>query len=121
MTKARKSAAPKKSAVKVIDTNNEVDSLRDYVEEADLVGQIQNQRGWAIIERDINQYRDEISNKLAYLDPKSKEFNDARVLFIASDKLLNIFSDYAENRKRALELLEKIDNPKENIVLDVDN
>lgn len=117
MKKARKLAEPKTS----VETNNEVDSLREFASEAELVGQLQTQPGWAILERDLTQYKNEISSKLAYLNTKSKEYSEARLLFIASDKLFSLFNDYAENRKRALELLEKIDNTKENIVLDVDN
>jgi hypothetical protein len=121
MTKARKSVARKSLVVKPVETNNEVDSLREYASEAELVGQLQKQPGWEIIERDLTQYKNEISSKIAYLDPKSKEFSEARVLFISADKLFSLFNDYAENRKRALELLEKIDNTAENIILDVDN
>jgi hypothetical protein len=118
MKKVRKSAAPK---ISVKETGNELDSLREFVSEAEVVDLITKQPGWIILERDLNEYRDQISAKLAYLDPKSKEFTDARILFIASDKLFSLIEDYAENRKRALELLEKIDNTGEHIVLDVDN
>jgi len=104
-----------------IETNNEVDSLREYILEAEQVDLLKRNSGWLIIERDFNQYKDEISSKLAYLDPKSAEFREARILYISADKLLKMFDDYAENRKRALELLNRIDNPKENIILDVDN
>jgi len=113
-----------KSAVKqnpVSPTNNEADSLREYVLEAEQVELLKKYNGWAILERDLNQYRDEIGCKIAYLDPRSKVFTDARIQYIAADKLLKMMDDYAENRKRALELLDRIDNQKENIVLDVDN
>lgn len=118
MKKVRKSAAPK---ILVSETGNELDTLREYVAEAELVDQLTKQPGWAILEKDLYQYKEEIGLKLAYLDPKSKEFVESRILFLAADKLLNLFGDYAENRNRALELLKRIDNPKENIVLDVDN
>lgn len=101
--------------------NNEADSLREYALEAEQVDLLRKQPGWQILERDLDQYLNEIGEKLPYLDTKSKEFREARVLYIASDKLLKMILDYAENRKRALELLEKLDNTKENIVLDVDN
>uniref|UniRef100_A0A6M3LIA2 Uncharacterized protein n=1 Tax=viral metagenome TaxID=1070528 RepID=A0A6M3LIA2_9ZZZZ len=118
-----KSAVLKNLAVKPeqVETNNEVDSLRDYILEAEQVDLLKRQNGWNIIERDFKQYKDEISSKLAYLDPKSKEFSEARILYISADKLLKMFDDYAENRKRAIELLNRIDNPRENIILDVDN
>lgn len=118
MKKVQKSAAHK---TLVKETGNELDTLREYVAEAELVGQLTKQPGWAILEKDLYQYKEEIGSKLAYLDPKSKEFAESRILFLAADKLIMLFNDYAENRKRALELLEKIDNPRENIVLDVDN
>ena len=102
-------------------TNNEIDSLREYSLEADLVGQLQKHQGWGIIERDLNQYKNEISANIAYLNTKSKEFQEARILYIAADKLLSLFRDYDQNRKRALELLDRIDNTQENIILDVDN
>jgi len=123
-------AGRKKSAVKaerqfgeVIPekTDNEADSLREYSLEAEQVELLKNYNGWAILERDLKSYKDGISSKIAYLDPKSSEFAEARVLFIAADKVLKMVDDYANNRKRALELLERIDNTRENIILDVDN
>jgi len=102
-------------------TNNEVDSLREYALEAEQVELLKRQPGWLVIENDFIRYKDSIGSELAYLDPKSKEFSESRILYIAVDKLLSIFEDYATNKKRALELLERIDNTRENIVLDVDN
>ena len=107
--------------VKTEASQNDVESLRDYSLEAEQVDLLKRQNGWVIIERDLEQYRNEIGARIAYLDPKSKEYHDARILYIAADKIFSLFNDYAENRKRALELLEKIDNTRENIVLDVDN
>jgi len=43
------------------------------------------------------------------------------VLFIAVDKLFAIINDYQENRVKAIELLEKIQNPDLAITMDVDN
>lgn len=102
-------------------TNNELDSIREFSAEAELVGQLQKQPGWGIIERDLCSYKEEIGSRIAYLDPNSKEYKEARILFISADKALSLFRDYEENKKRAVELLEKIDNPQENIILDVDN
>lgn len=115
--------APKLVVPKISDkaTGNELDSLREYVEEAEAVDTLTRQVGWGIIERDLHAYKQEIGSKIAYLDPSSKEFNEARILYLAADKLLGLFNDYAENKKRALELLAKIDNQGEHIVLDVDN
>lgn len=102
-------------------TNNELDSLREFSSEAELVEQITRQPGWAIIERDLCAYKEQISKNIVYLDSGSKEYKEARILYIAADKVTSLFNDYAENKKRALELLNKIDNPQENITLDVDN
>ncbi len=114
-----KSAVKKNLVVK--STENEVDSLREFSLEAEQVELLTRQNGWAILERDVEQYKNEKYSKLAYLDPRSKEFTESRILYLAGVKLLELVNDYAENRKRALELLERIDNTKENIVLDVDN
>ena len=121
--KEEKLVARKKSVKKApeVKADNEVDSLREYILEAEQVDILRKNNGWAILERDFNQYKNGISEKLPYLDPKSKEFIESRILYIAADKLLKMVEDYAENRKRALELLNRIDNPEENIVLDVDN
>ena len=102
-------------------TNNELDSIREFASEADLVNQLQKHPGWGIIERDLCSYKEEIGSRIAYLDPDSKEFKESRILFVGADKALSLFRDYEENKKRALELLERIDNPQENIILDVDN
>ncbi len=117
MTRKAKSAEKKNSAVSL----NEVDSLREFTLEAEQVEILTKQDGWRILERDIEQYKNEKYLRLAYLDPRSKEFVEARTLYLAGAKLLELVNDYSENRKRALELLERINNTKENIVLDVDN
>jgi len=101
--------------------SGEMDGLRFYVAEAEKVELMSFTPGWVILERDLTTYKEQISEKLAYLDPDTKEYKDARILYIASDKILKIVNDYAENRRRALELLHKIDNTQDNIVLDVDN
>jgi len=119
----KKKSAIKKVKPEVIKTQpitNEVDSLREYAVEAEQVELLRQNSGWQILERDLNAYRDAIGGKLAYMSPLSKEFDDARILFIASDKILQMVSDYSENKKRAMELLDRIDSP-EKIVLDVDN
>jgi len=113
--------AKRKSAIKKEVATNEIDSLREYTLEAEQVELLRQHNGWLILERDLEQYKAEIGEKLPYLNPKSPEFQEARILFIASDKALKMVEDYIENRRRALELLNKIENPKENIVLDVDN
>jgi len=121
MKKVRKSAAPKTSVKQVENSNNEIDSIREFTAEAELVDLLIKQPGWAIIERDLCSYREGIGSKIAYLDPGSIEYKESRILFIGADKALSLFRDYEENKKRAVELLKKIENPQENIALDVDN
>jgi len=118
---AKRKSAVKKVVVKPQPTGNEVDSLREYAVEAEQVELLAQNAGWQILERDLNAYRDAIGSKLAYISPLSKEFEEARILFISSDKILQMVSDYSENKKRAMELLDRIDNPDKNIILDVDN
>lgn len=100
---------------------SEADDLRIYAAEAELVNLMTRHEGWRIISRDLEDYREKIGSKIAYLNPKTTEFQEARIIYISSDKLLKMIEDYAENRKRAVELLHKIDNTQENIILDVDN
>lgn len=110
----------KKSLEKTVQ-ENEVDSLREYASQAELVSLLKTTPGWEIIEADLLLYKSSIGEKIAYLQPYTKEFNEARILYIAADKVLKIFDDYAENKVRALELLKKIDNPQDSITLDMDN
>jgi len=125
MRKSKKSAVKQVSNKEVLPqiqtTNNEVDDLREFALEAEQVGLLENHNGWRILVRDFSLWREGLLNKLPYIDPKSKEYSEARILLIVADKLLKITEDYSENKKRYLDLLERIDNKKENIVLDVDN
>ena len=95
--------------------------LEDFVREADEVRAITNSAGWSIIERDLTEYRNGLVSRLAYINPKKPEYDEARILFIAVDKLFAIINDYQENRDKALELLNKLENPDTAIVMDVDN
>jgi len=97
------------------------EGLRKFVDEADKVKQLTNSAGWDIIRRDCLDYLSQIASRLAYLNPSSKEFYEARVLFIAADKLLNLVEDYEFNRKKCLQLLKDLQNLDNTIVLDVDN
>jgi hypothetical protein len=94
--------------------------LEEFVKEASEVKQITQMQGWAILERDIRHYKNEIGKKLAYINPKRKEFEEIRILFLASDKLLSMVNDYQENRDIAIELLNKINNPDLAVTMDVD-
>jgi len=116
-----KKALVREVAPQIQTTNNEVNDLREFALEAEQVGLLENHNGWKILLRDFSLWREGLLNKLPYIDPKSKEYSEARILLIVADKLLTITQDYAENKKRYLDLLERIDNKKENIVLDVDN
>ena len=117
--KSKKPVAPK-VAIPAI-KRDDPEELRIFVAEAEQVNLLTVHPGWEILRRDIDSYRQEILRKLVYLNPKTIEYENARVLYIASDKLIQMIEDYSANRKRALELLEKIDNPDTNIILDVDN
>lgn len=97
------------------------EELEGFVREANEVKVLTQQAGWGIIERDVGEYRFGIGNKLAYLNPKRPEYEEARILFLASDKLLALINDYESNREKALELLGKLENPNLTIALDVDN
>lgn len=105
-------------------TNREIHNPNDleaFVREASEVKQLTEHAGWAILERDLTLYRKEISRKLAYLNPKRPEFNEARLLYLAADKIIGMVNDYQENRDIAIELLEKMANPDLAVAMDVDN
>ena len=102
-------------------TDNKPESLRFYIAEAEQVDLMTRHPGWEILARDIVGYKNKLGSSIAYMNPATKGFDDARVLYIASDKLLALVEDYKSNKEKAIELLEKIENPETNIVLDVDN
>jgi hypothetical protein len=52
--------------------------LEDFIREADSVKFLTSQSGWAIIGRDITLYKNEIANRLAYLNPATKEYTMRR-------------------------------------------
>lgn len=116
---------PRKKKVKqVLQTINrpepKPEDLEEFIREADEVKVLTTMRGWGIIARDLNEYRDGLINKLAYIDPKRPEHEEARILFIAVDKLFAIVNDYQENRDKAIELMNKLQNPELAVALDVD-
>jgi len=102
-------------------SNSEEDNLRMFIDEADKVNLFTNQQGWAILSRDLTLYKNQKAEEIPYLDKDSKEFYSACLDFRAIDKLLKLVEDYEVNRQQAIEQLEKISNPKENINLDLDN
>lgn len=95
--------------------------LQDFVIEANQVKSLSNHSGWQILERDLNFYQAEIAKRIAYLNPKRPEAYEARILFLAADKILNMVSDYSENRTIAIDMLNKIENPDLVVPYDIDN
>jgi len=67
------------------------------------------------------EYQSGIASRIAYLDPSKPEQREARILFIAVDKVFNLINDYAENKTKAQEMLEKLNNPDTTVTMDVDN
>ncbi len=97
------------------------EDLQEFIREADEVRSLTMTKGWSIIERDLTEYRDGLVTRLAYISPKKPEHAEARILFIAVDKLFAIINDYQENRDKAIELLEKLNNPELAVTMDIDN
>jgi hypothetical protein len=114
---AKRKSAGKEPILEV----EEPKDLRAFIAEAELVSLMTRTPGWEVLERDVSEYIKKLGERIPYLNPKSDECLSARLLYIASDKLLKIVTDYANNRAEALAFLDKLDNTKENIVLDVDN
>jgi hypothetical protein len=94
--------------------------LEEFIREASEVKQLTQMTGWGILERDLTLYKDEIGKKIAYLHPSRPEFNEARILYLAADKLISLVNDYQENRDIAIDLLNKINNPDLAVTMDVD-
>jgi hypothetical protein len=115
-------ARKKRDVIPVVDSKTSTpEDLRSFIAEAEMVRQMASTPGWNIMVRDLVEYKNTLADALPYLNTKTKEFFEARILFIASDKLLKLVDDYEENRKRSVELLERIQNTDINITLDVDN
>ena len=76
---------------------------------------------WAILKRDLLGYREDIVANLAYADPSKPVHREARILFIAIDKIFALVSDYSENKIGAIKMLEDLQNPTTIIPMDVDN
>jgi len=97
------------------------EELLEFVDEATKVEQLTESEGWSIIKRDIQMYMSELSSRFAYLDPKTQEFLESRILYIASDKLIKMVEDYNVNNMKAKELLLKLATQSNTVVADVDN
>lgn len=118
----RKKKQPQAQEVSLPQTQlSEEDDLRVFAAEAEQVGLMAKHLGWQILSRDLSSARMKIGERLAYLNPKTALFEDSRIEYIAIDKILKMVDDYELNRAKTLELLERLDNPRENIALDVDN
>ena len=100
---------------------SEAEDLRIYAADAEKVELMTRTPGYEIIKNNLEEYRLKIGESIAYLNPTTKEYYEARTMYIASDKLLKLIEDYAFNRQRAVEFLKKLDNLNENVILDVDN
>jgi len=98
----------------------EVQDLEAYIREAGEVKATVSTGGWAILERDLLRIRESIVPKLAYTNPKNTEFYEAQLLYVGIDKLLALIEDYATNRDKAIEHLNKLQNPELAVTMDVD-
>lgn len=96
------------------------EDLQAYIIEANQVKDLANHTGWQILQRDLLEYQNGLSPRLAYLNPKTKEFYEARILFIAVDKIFSLINDYKENREAAVDLLNKLENPDLAVTMDYD-
>jgi hypothetical protein len=94
--------------------------LEAYIREASEVKALTQTAGFAILERDLLEYRNGLVNRMAYIDPSKPEFRESRILFIAVDKIFSLINDYEENRDRAIQLLQKMENPDLAITMDID-
>jgi len=111
----------KQSLVVKVKPAGEAENLEAYIQEASEVKSMTNTPGWSILVRDLTMFRDRLINTLAYTDPSKVEHKEARVLFIAIDKIFSMVSDYHENRDRAIDLINKLENKDTVISMDVDN
>ena len=73
------------------------------------------------MERDLSALRESVVPKLAYLHSKRPEHYEARIVYAGVDTFLALIDDYQVNRDKAIELLNKLQNPDLAITMDVDN
>ena len=97
------------------------EELDEFIHEANEVKQLTSMYGWQVLKRDIQMFQQSIVSKLAYAHPKRPEYYEAKLLYIACDKLLSLVDDYEVNKAKAVELLQKLQNPDVAISMDVDN
>ncbi len=106
------------TAAPVIPSPNE---LEDFIREANEVKALTQQGGWHILTRDLISLKDGLAKRLAYVSPKRPEHEEARIQFIAIDKLFALIDDYENNRNESIKLLDKLQNPDLAITMDIDN
>jgi len=92
-----------------------------FITEADFVEQMTASQGWEILKRDFTAYRNQKADEIPYLNKNTLKFDDAVLEFRAIDKLFKLIEDYSINKKQCVEQLKKLNNPKDNVILDVDN
>ena len=114
----RKRKLPKQ---RIVNKEASPEDLQAFIKEADQVKNMSQSEGWRILERDLTNYRNSIVNRLAYTDPSRPEHKEARILFIAIDKIFSMMEDYLENRDNAIHLLQRLENPNISVTMDVDN
>ena len=95
--------------------------LEEFILEANEVKALTASPGWGIVERDLARLQAGIVPKLAYLDDAKPEVKEAKRLYIGIDKVLALINDYEANRDKAIEMLEKLENPDLAVAMDIDN
>jgi hypothetical protein len=92
-----------------------------FIAEADFVEQMTATQGWEIIKRDLSNLRVQRLSEIPYFDKETIKFRNAVIEVRAIDKLFYLIDDYSFNKKQIIDELNKLNNPKDNVVLDVDN
>lgn len=99
---------------------NHKDDLEKYLADAYEVEHMSRSAGWSILERDAKTNLSNLSKVWLTLDPNSKEYNECRILGLASLQLLETVNNYAAQRKKAEELWLRLTFPEDSIALDMD-
>lgn len=110
----------KKPRLQLKETDQDPKQLEDFIREASEVRALTQTGGWGVLARDLENFQAGIARKLAYLSPKREEYYEARILFIAVDKIFSLVNDYEHNRNEAITLLNKLENPDMAITMDYD-
>jgi len=97
------------------------DDINEFLAEAEAVSLMTRTDGYQILKRDLDRFRNDISTRLPYLEADTKEYKESRNLYIGIDKFLTLIDDYAKNRDEAIKLVARMENPKTEVALDIDN